>query len=197
MTGCHAAATARTRLPAPAPAAPAAKQCQHQELHFETVSAGILSVQRVQLGGAQLMRMSLPLYDPVEQPPAAAAPGSALVRACIGDLPLKEARWGATAAAGGMQHQSSRCPCQAAAVPCRYVSKDNLCYVLLALGDGVSRAQLEALVPDVAAMHAAASAEQVHGVIVSTAHAAPTAAGGPGLGCSCPGVQGAQPARRL
>jgi hypothetical protein len=49
--------------------------------------------------------------------------------------------------------------------------------VLLVLGDGVSRAQLEALQPDTATMHAAASAELVHGVIVSISDAAAAAAG--------------------
>ncbi len=144
----------------------------------------------MQQGGAQLLRMSLPLYDPVEAPPAAAAPGSALVKACIGDLALQEARWGGLHRAGQpsrrrlpaerMPMPMPRCAALRRAAPrracCRYVSKDNLCYVLLVLGDGVSRAQLEALAPDVAAMHAAASAEQVHGVIVSTAGAEAAAA---------------------
>ncbi len=56
-------------------------------------------------------------------------------------------------------------PCRPPAPP-RYTAKDDLCYVLLELGPGASRQQLEQLQPDVAAMHAAASAEHVHGVIV-------------------------------
>jgi hypothetical protein len=77
-------------------ASPAAKQCLHDELHFETAGAGTLSVRRVRQGSSDLLiQMSLPLYDPLERPPAGiAGPGSALVAACTGGLPLKEARWG-------------------------------------------------------------------------------------------------------
>jgi hypothetical protein len=66
----------------------------------------------------------------------------------------------------------------------RYTSKDDLCYVLLEVGPAVSRQQLEQLQPDVAAMHAAASSQQVHGLIVCLVvpGAAEAAAGGSSAG---------------
>lgn len=48
----------------------------------------------------------------------------------------------------------------------RYAAKGGLNYLLVVLGEGVSRQQLEAVEPDFEAMRRGAGAEDVHGVIV-------------------------------
>lgn len=48
-----------------------------------------------------------------------------------------------------------------------YAATAGLKYLLLRLGDGVTRQQLEAIQPDMAAMQAAASADDVRGVILT------------------------------
>ncbi|GLI60654.1 hypothetical protein VaNZ11_002854, partial [Volvox africanus] len=86
------------------------------------------------------LSLLLPLCEPVDPVPACAEdPAGLLVRACAGSLPVREVL---------------------------YCAKRGLNYVLLVLEDSVSRRELEALRPDFAAMMRAASAEEVHGVIV-------------------------------
>ncbi|PNH02455.1 Phenazine biosynthesis-like domain-containing protein [Tetrabaena socialis] len=91
---------------------------------------------------AQPMRLSLtlPICDPVDPvPPAAADLAGPLARACAGSLPVAEVR---------------------------FCGRGGLNYVLFVLGEEVGASELEALQPDFAAMLAAASEEEVTGVIV-------------------------------
>ena len=48
-----------------------------------------------------------------------------------------------------------------------YAATAGLKYLLLRLGDGVTRQQLEAIQPNMAAMQAAASVDDVRGVILT------------------------------
>ncbi|KAG2432355.1 hypothetical protein HYH02_012929 [Chlamydomonas schloesseri] len=102
-----------------------------------------------------VLSMSLPCYDPVDALPSPARdPAGPLVVACT-SLAL--------AGLSGQPPQQHQLPVKEV----RYAAKGGLNYLLVVLGEGVSRQQLEAVAPDFESMRRGAGAESgVHGVIV-------------------------------
>ncbi|KAG2439659.1 hypothetical protein HXX76_005009 [Chlamydomonas incerta] len=116
------------------------------------------SVDPAQAQQPVVLSMSLPAYDPVDAlPPPARDPAGPLVAACT-SLALA----GLSMSVSGQAPQPHQLPVKEV----RYAAKGGLNYLLVVLGEGVSRQQLEAIAPDFDAMRRGAGCEPVHGVIV-------------------------------